>query len=244
MIDAEAPALVFDEIDSTNSEAQRRADAGETGPLWLRAHSQTAGRGRRGRRWASQHGNLFTTYFARFEAGPAQLARLSFAAALAVADVADAAGAAPVTLKWPNDVLIGGAKCAGILLESGAHKGGGTWLALGIGVNLLSAPDDAAYPVAALGGLDADAAFALLRQRLAAWSARLEREGFAPLQAAWLARAHGLGRPIRVDLGREAVEGLHGGLSESGELRLLRPDGREALISAGEVFFSADSPAA
>jgi BirA family biotin operon repressor/biotin-[acetyl-CoA-carboxylase] ligase len=243
MINADAPVALFDEIDSTNSEAQRRADAGEAGPIWLRAHAQTAGRGRRGRRWVSERGNLFVTYYAHFAAPPGELARLSFAAALAVADLAQSAGAGPISLKWPNDVLIDGAKCAGILLESGAAGSrledlGRTWLALGIGINLTSAPDDAAYPVAALHGLAPDVAFDRLRQRLAFWSGRLAGEGFAPLRDAWLARAHGLGHRIRVDSGGAPVEGVFMGLSEGGELQVSTDDGREALISAGEVFFS------
>lgn len=241
MIDAVAPVLDVDEIDSTNAEAQRRGDAGARDAVWLRAAAQTSGRGRRGRQWVSERGNLFTTYFAVFDRPPAELARLSFAAALAVADLADAAGAAPVTLKWPNDVLIDGAKCAGILLESGAAPGGGLWLALGIGVNLRSAPDDAAYPVAALARLDADTAFAHLRRSLGAWAAKLEGDGFAPLRTAWLARGHGLGAPIRVDLGREVLHGTHGGLAAGGELVLRLPDGSERLISAGQVFFSSDA---
>lgn len=238
MIDADAPILDLEDIDSTNAEAQRRGDGGERGPLWLTARTQSAGRGRRGRHWVSERGNLFATYFAAVDRPPAELARLGFVAALAVADVADAARASPVTLKWPNDVLVGGAKCAGILIESGAAPGGGVWFALGIGINLVSAPDDVAYPVAALRGMAVATAFAHLRGALVGWSGRLEREGFAPLQQAWLARAHGLGAPIRVALGAETIEGRHGGLSETGELRLSLPDGRERLISAGEVFFS------
>jgi BirA family biotin operon repressor/biotin-[acetyl-CoA-carboxylase] ligase len=237
MIDPDAPVALFDVIDSTNSEAHRRAEAGEAGPVWLRAAAQTAGRGRRGRRWVSERGNLFVTYYAHFGSAPGDLARLGFAAALAVADLADAAGAAPLTLKWPNDVLIGGAKCAGILLESGAAGEGRTWLALGVGVNLASAPDDAAYPVAVLAGLGPDRAFALLRARLAHWSGRLAHDGFAPLRTAWLARANGLGRRIRVEQGGAPLEGVFTGLSDAGELQVSTDDGREALISAGEVFF-------
>jgi len=237
VIEADAPVLAFDEIDSTNAEAQRRGEAGETGPFWLRAAAQSAGRGRRGRRWVSERGNLFTTYFAVTRSPPAEIALLGFAAALAVSDVAIRARTPGVAIKWPNDVLVDGAKCAGILLESGAAAGGGTWFALGIGINLVSAPDDLAYPVAALAGLGVETAFADLRERTAFWAGRYSDEGFAPLQAAWMARAHGLGRPVRASLAAQTLEGLHAGLSERGELRLSLPDGREHLISAGEVFF-------
>jgi BirA family transcriptional regulator, biotin operon repressor / biotin---[acetyl-CoA-carboxylase] ligase len=121
MIISDAPVIWFDQIDSTNAEAARRAGAGEHAPLWIEAGAQTAGRGRRGRAWLSAPGNVFLTYLGHADRAPADLALLGFAAAVAVADVVDALIGSPATrLKWPNDVLIGGAKLSGILLESGS----------------------------------------------------------------------------------------------------------------------------
>lgn len=114
-----APRVVFDTIDSTNDEARRRAAAGEIGPLWIAARRQTAGRGRQGRVWSSEPGNLAATYLFAFCGAPAEAARLSFVAALAVADTLSAlAPGAEITLKWPNDALANRRKAAGILLEN------------------------------------------------------------------------------------------------------------------------------
>lgn len=250
MIDANATRVVFDAIDSTNAEAARRAQAGDAGPAWLRAASQSAGRGRRGRTWASEPGNLFLTYLAAYKKPPGELALLSFAAALAVADAADnALGRAASVVKWPNDVLVLGKKMSGILLESGALADGRTWLAIGIGVNVVSSPSDVTQPIAALKELSppkavtADGVEQVLRRRLGFWGGMLEREGFAPLREAWLARAHGLGSVAIARLGAEEIAGVVRGLSPDGALELELPDRKTRLISAGEVFFGANEAA-
>lgn len=250
MIDAGAPRAFFAEIDSTNAEAARRAAAGDFGPVWLRAEAQTAGRGRRGRTWTSRPGNLFLTYFGAFRRAPAELALLSFAAALAVADTADhAVGRKVCLVKWPNDVLLLGRKAAGILLESGNARDGAVWLAIGMGLNVASAPEDAGQPVAALsdaapGALPSlDQIETVLKRRLAFWAGMLERDGFGPLREAWLARAHGLGGPAVARLGAETVEGVAKDLSPEGALVLELPDARTRLISAGEVVFGAATAA-
>ncbi len=233
---------VFKELDSTNEEAKRRALAGELGPLWIIAEAQTAGRGRRGRAWTSQSGNLFTTGLFRLEAGPARAAQLSFAAALAVGDLAARViDPSIVKLKWPNDVLVGGRKVCGILLESGSHPLGGLWLAVGIGVNLAHHPEDAERPAtdftihgAHISNTDAGETLA---ERFAHWLAIWEREGFAPIREAWIARAWGLGERCTARLADETVEGVFADLGEDGSLRLDLNDGTRRFISAGDVFF-------
>lgn len=225
------------EIDSTNSEAQRLAESvgAEPGPVWITALRQTAGRGRRGRNWETTPGNLAATLLIR-PACPAY-GQLSFAAALAVADtVSHFAPAAPIAVKWPNDVLADGRKVAGILLESGRD-----WLAVGIGVNLASHPEGTEFPAISLAALGApapapDQALACLAGRFAHWYGRWMREGFEPLRAAWLARACGLGAPIRARLPHAEHSGVFAGLNADGAL-LLNQQGRVRLISAGEVFF-------
>ena len=138
------PIIAFDEIDSTNAEARRRAESGEAGPLWITAALQTAGRGRRGREWETPVGNLAATCLFVTDRAPAEAAQVSFVAALAVFDLARAiAPSARIALKWPNDLLVEGGKAAGILVESGPRAGGGLWLAVGIGVNLVYAPPPA-----------------------------------------------------------------------------------------------------
>jgi BirA family transcriptional regulator, biotin operon repressor / biotin---[acetyl-CoA-carboxylase] ligase len=250
MIDANAPRVLFEDIDSTNLEAARRAQSGDVGPVWLRAAYQSAGRGRRGRAWTSERGNLFLTYLCASTRPPGELALLSFAAALAVADtVNNALGREAAVLKWPNDVLVVGRKVSGILLESGAMPDKRTWLAVGIGVNVVSKPEDVAQPIGALSefsppkAITADGVETILRRRLAFWAGQLEHEGFAPLRESWLARAHGLGALAVARLGAEEVAGIVRGLSADGALELELPNNRTRLISAGEVFFGAGEAA-
>ena len=246
MIDARAPVEVFDEIDSTILEARRRAERGETGPVWLIARRQTAGRGRRGRAWASLEGNLLATYLFATQRPAAEIALLGFAAGVAIAETLDPIiGPGGAALKWPNDVFINGAKAAGIMLDSGALGGQGTWVALAFGVNLAAAPDNIDQPTISVRDVSAPntpppeplAFLAALRPRLEAWSARIGREGFEPLRAAWLARAYGLGQSARVVQGEQTLEGRIAGLSPRGELEFDTDAGRR-LIAAGDVFLS------
>ena len=225
----------YAELDSTNEEARRLAEAGEAGPLWIMATRQTAGRGRRGRAWDMGAGNLAATLLLRPQAPQAVAGQLSFAAALAVAEmVQHFAPRAAVTSKWPNDVLAEGSKIAGILLE-----GGTGWLAIGIGVNLAHHPEG--LPATSLPGLGlapptCDAALTVLAARLSRWYDAWMKEGFGTLRAAWLKRASGLGAPITARLPNETRHGLFEGIDASGAL-LLNEQGRVRAIAAGEVFF-------
>jgi BirA family biotin operon repressor/biotin-[acetyl-CoA-carboxylase] ligase len=228
------------ELDSTNSEARRLAEAGEAGPIWIIAEKQTAGRGRRGRSWETLSGNLAATLLLRPKASREAVGQLSFAAALAVADVAaHFAPAAAITVKWPNDVLADGRKLAGILLESGTDSTGG-WLAVGIGINLATAPEGTEFPATALaefaGAPSPDDALALLAARFVHWYDAWMSGGFETLRAAWLARAGGLGLPIRARLPHETRHGVFEGIDGNGAL-LLNEQGRIHAIAAGEVFF-------
>ncbi len=243
------PVLIFDDLDSTNAEARRRALAGERGPLWLMARRQTAGRGRRGRAWDSGAGNLAATLLLTLEVSPPQAAGLAFVTGLAVAEMVDAyVPASLVALKWPNDVLIAGRKASGMLIESGPAAGGGLWLAIGVGVNLRTFPTDVERPATALadhlrhdvfGAPTPEAVLPRLAQamdhRLAQWSA----QGLAPILQDWTARAIGLGGPCIARLPNETVNGLAEGLDGDGALLLRLPIGGVRRIAAGDVFFGA-----
>ncbi|HZW16621.1 MAG TPA: biotin--[acetyl-CoA-carboxylase] ligase [Brevundimonas sp.] len=242
-----APLLLLDQTDSTNAEARRRAETGETGPLWIAARRQTDGRGRRGRAWESDTGNLFASLLMTTPKPPAEAAQVTFVAALAVAELLDAwAPPSLVTIKWPNDVMLAGDKASGVLVESGAHPSGGLWLAVGVGVNLAHAPTGTERSATALahhlrGDVGAppsvEAAAAGLADAFAIWLERWDSLGFEPVLDAWRARTPGLDGPAIARLGQETVEGRAEGVAADGALRLRLADGTLRLISAGDVFF-------
>jgi BirA family biotin operon repressor/biotin-[acetyl-CoA-carboxylase] ligase len=238
------PIEAYDELDSTNAEARRRAEAGDPGPVWITAARQSAGRGRRGRTWSTGAGNLAASLLTTTAKPPAEAAQVSFVAALAAADLADACvGPGAARLKWPNDLMLFGRKAGGILVESGVTATGRLWLAIGVGVNLVHAPQDVDRPATAFGEHMAappptpkDALEVLAQafeRRRAVWDA----QGFAPIAEAWTERAHGLGTPCEARLSERTLHGLAEGLDPDGALRLRLADGELARITAGDVFF-------
>jgi BirA family biotin operon repressor/biotin-[acetyl-CoA-carboxylase] ligase len=237
------PIFWFNEIDSTNAQARRQAEGGETGPMWICARAQTAGVGRRGRNWTSEPGNLFATLLTGTDRPAGEAAQMSFVAALAVCDLVRAyLPPEQVRVKWPNDVMIGEGKASGILVESGRRADGGLWVAIGIGVNLAHAPDNTERPATALARHMAmppspqeamDGLAAAFDDWLGVW----EQSGFAPIADAWTLRAYRLGRPCVARLALETVSGIAEGLDADGSLRLRLPDGSMRRITAGDVFF-------
>jgi BirA family biotin operon repressor/biotin-[acetyl-CoA-carboxylase] ligase len=243
-VDPGAKLLIFESLDSTNEEARRRAAKGEVTPVYLMARTQTAGRGRRGREWTSLPGNLFLTYLGATKKSPADIALLGFAAGVALAEFCDSVLAAGrARLKWPNDLMLDGRKAAGLLLESGALADGRNWFAIGVGFNLAAAPEGVGQETAALADLAPRAVLAPdavardFAERLSSWAARVDREGFAPLRAAWETRAYGLGEPAHVELGGVQLVGVSRGLSPRGELMLELPNGEMRPVAAGDILF-------
>ncbi len=222
-------------LGSTNDEARRLAREGAAEGTVVTALEQTAGRGRHGRGWASPPGNLYLSLLLRPNLPPGRLGELAFLAGLAVAETVAAllpAGRA-VTLKWPNDVLVDGAKTAGILIEQEAEAA-----VIGIGLNLAHCPADTPYPATTLAAAGAEtgvaAARACLLDRLAAALVRWRGEGFAPIRSAWLARAHPLGAALSVRLPEGAITGRFAGLDPGGALLIETVDGPRR-ITSGEV---------
>ena len=222
------------------------------GPIWISTDVQTMGRGRRGRDWVSQTGNLFCTGLYTFDGALADAAKLSFAAALALAETLDHyIDPALVSIKWPNDVMVGGEKVAGILLESGTYEGK-IWLAIGMGVNLLSSPKADDYSTThLLAHISAEklegpeAVFSgtqpmieLLAARFEHWRELYLEYGFSPLRTAWLTRARGIGGPVTARLPNDIIEGIALGMDESGALEIKTETGKIVKIHAGDVFFS------
>ncbi len=225
-----------DLIGSTNDEALRLAREGAPDGTVVVARQQSAGRGRQGRVWISPPGNLYVSFLirtARFPGlVPSCVSEIGFVAALAVADTLDTIIAGS-RLKWPNDVLLAGAKIAGILTEMT-----GDAIVIGIGINVAHSPPDMPYPVvsaASLGAVaTADDALATLtdrlERRLTAWGAY----GFGPVREAWLQRGPTLGQSLTARMGSSTVTGGYAGLAEDGALLLTTADGTRRIV-AGEV---------
>lgn len=247
---ADAPVVAFDEIDSTNAEALRRAGAGETGPLWIHARAQSSGRGRHGRPWVSDPGNLYASLLLTVEGPPTQLTELAFVAGLALFDAVSACLPADVvsslSLKWPNDLLFDDAKVAGILLESAGLNAEAPWqVAVGFGLNLASHPEGGRHPATHLAAHGATARpEEALRALVAAFAHRhgvwRGADGFAAVRAAWLERAKGLGEAISVDSGQARIEGRFAGIDRDGALLVAQDGGATARVMAGDVFLSSE----
>ena len=231
-------------LPSTSDLCTARAAAGEPAGLAVLAEAQTAGRGSRGRQWLAPPGNLNLSVLLRPSLPAAEAGVFSLLAGLAVAEALEAflpPTNAP-TLKWPNDVLLGGAKLAGILIDAAPGAKSLDWLVIGIGVNLLHAPNVAGRATTTLAThgraiTAADAATAIIAS-LAAWLEILGESGPAPILAAWLARAHKLGTPLTVRTAQSTVTGAFAGLSPTGELLLAQPN-HIARINTGEILLGA-----
>jgi len=243
--------ISLDAVDSTNLEAKRLAEQGDFGPLWIRADRQSAGRGRRGREWTSDTGNLFCSGLYTFEGTTRQSAQMSFVTALALADTLEHYVAKDlISLKWPNDVLLAGRKTAGILLESGQthHK---KWMVIGIGINLTHHPENTEFPAthvlehippADLESAEpvmtgAQAVLAILAQRFDHWRHVLTTKGFEPIGEAWTVRAHNIPGPVTVRLPNESFTAQALGLDSNGALRVKLSNGTIRDVHAGDVFF-------
>jgi BirA family biotin operon repressor/biotin-[acetyl-CoA-carboxylase] ligase len=220
---------------STNADMIALAAAGAPEGLWLRAVEQTAGRGRLGRDWVSMPGNLYASTLVRLRPEDPLPATLAMVAAVALEETIGGWGARPV-IKWPNDLLIGGAKLSGILLE----RSGGAVI-VGIGVNLAHHPADLGRAVTSLasqgvGAPDPALFLADLAEAFARWLGTWRR-GLDPVRRRWLERAHPIGTALSLRLpGTEPVDGLFDGLEADGALRLRLADGRVQVIHAGDVF--------
>lgn len=239
--------IVLPEVDSTNAHALREAPH-MSGPVWYLGLEQSAGRGRRARAWASPKGNFHATLLLFPKEKPDQVALRSFAAALALRDAFVAVTGLPAafSLKWPNDVLLNGAKVAGILLEATSAGSGVQALAIGIGVNLIAHPDQSVMEPGALPAVSLlaetglrvapEAFLEALVPAYARWEAIFTAEGFAPLRAAWLAHAAKIGEPIRARTGKDTFHGVFETIDAQGNLILATATGPMA-VPAAEVFF-------
>jgi BirA family biotin operon repressor/biotin-[acetyl-CoA-carboxylase] ligase len=242
--------IALDSTASTNDEASAAFRSGDPGRLWFVAREQRAGRGRHGRPWTSPPGNLYASLLLVDPCAPAEAAQLGFVAGLALHDaVAETTrlGAPQLALKWPNDLLLDGAKVAGLLLEGHHQPGGAFAVVIGFGVNIAAAPTGTAYPAAALHSVEDDlipeTLFHALSRSFArhfeAWQggcAQRDPMGFAAVRQQWLARAGGLGGPVAIRLPAGERSGVFAGIDGTGRLQLETAGGLE-LVDAGDLYF-------
>ncbi|WP_182087053.1 biotin--[acetyl-CoA-carboxylase] ligase [Aureimonas sp. ME7] len=238
--------LAFDDVASTNLVALEAARSGDPGPLWVTAAVQTAGRGRRGRVWQSERGNLYATLLLLDPAPDSEITNLPLVVALGVRNgLATLPGVDPdrVRIKWPNDVMVDGAKLVGILLESETVAPGRRAVVIGCGVNVELDFAGAAYPTTTLrsqgfkGTID-DVFSALasgVEAALEIWSSGRQ---FQVIRREWIRHSIGKGEPCRVTLpSGEAIEGRFADLDADGRLILEREGGERRVFSAGDLFF-------
>jgi BirA family transcriptional regulator, biotin operon repressor / biotin---[acetyl-CoA-carboxylase] ligase len=249
----------FNQIGSTNAEAMSRARDGERGPIWLVTSEQTAGRGRRHRPWITPPGNLASSILEVMDISPAVAATLGFAAGLAletalrkVSTEAAARSAASADLnfllKWPNDVMAGTHKLAGILLEAEAVGDNRLAVVVGIGTNVVVAPQGTPMPATSLAALGVNiGAHELFSELSDAWAEFRgiwdNGRGFGEIRRMWLDRAAGLGQPAAVHTGGSTVEGTFDGIDETGCMLIRTSGSNRVPISAGEVYFGSAASA-
>jgi BirA family biotin operon repressor/biotin-[acetyl-CoA-carboxylase] ligase len=246
---------VFDQIGSTNAEAMSRARDGERGPIWLVTSEQTAGRGRRHRPWIASRGNLASSILEVMDVPPGIAATLGFAAGLALEAALRrvsieaslrSAGSDHMkfSLKWPNDVLAGRQKLAGILLEAETLADHRLAVVVGIGTNVVAAPEGTPTPATSLAALGIHVGAEDLFSELSdAWAEFREiwdnGRGFSEIRRLWLARAAGLGQPVSVHMGGPTIEGIFDSIDDTGCMIVRTSAGKRVLISAGDVYFGA-----
>jgi BirA family biotin operon repressor/biotin-[acetyl-CoA-carboxylase] ligase len=234
--------IIYQMLGSTNAEALALARAGERGPLWISAASQSDGRGRRGNSWQSPPGNLYATLLLSEPSLPAVAPQLSFVAGLAVHDAVSAKApelAAALALKWPNDLLLSTKKLGGLLIEAETQPAFA--VAIGIGINCASHPEYMTFPATDLRASGVTMQPQLLMAAIsAAMNKRLEQwragAGFSSIRADWIKRAAGLGQPIKVRLPERQLAGLFHGIDDRGQLLIEMDNKAVEMIAAGEVF--------
>jgi BirA family biotin operon repressor/biotin-[acetyl-CoA-carboxylase] ligase len=249
----------FESIGSTNAEAMSRARDGERGPMWFVTSEQTAGRGRRNRPWIAPRGNLASSILEVTDVSPSVAATLGFAAGVALEAALrrvsgkvspKVAGTEPMkfSLKWPNDVLAGPQKLAGILLEAEAVADNRLAVVVGIGTNVVAAPEGTPTPATSLAALGIDIGaeelFGALSDSWAEFRGIWDGgRGFGEIRRLWLERAAGLGQPVAVHTGVSTVQGKFDTIDTTGGMVVRTSDGAQVSISAGDVYFGAAASA-
>lgn len=233
------------ETSSTNTECFERARKGALSGLWVTAARQTGGRGRRGRPWSSEPGNLYASLLLIDPAPIDRLGSLPLAVAVAVQAAISSImpiDAPPVLIKWPNDILIERKKVCGILVESENLPDGRQAVVIGCGINVAIAPESGLYPIARLSDYGCSVGPAelfahLYREMMDMLNLWDSANGIGEIMARWRKVAGGIGETITVNLPNQSISGRFSGIDDTGLLKLETDDGGVRLIAAGDVFF-------
>ncbi len=236
--------LSYNELDSTNEEAKRLAHGGAAHGAVIWSKRQTAGKGRAGRNWISNEGNMYASVLLKPTCRIEMLSQLSFVAAVAAFDTVAALlpDAESVQLKWPNDILAEGRKIGGILLESFSLPDvAGRWVVIGVGINVDNFPENVQFPATSLRdqGVELISAKIVLSRfihhfifRYNQWSSR----GFAPIRRTWLEHAWGMDAELRVCLPQEELQGIFKGIDKDGGIVLEIAPRKRRILHAGDIF--------
>lgn len=236
----------YDALPSTMDIARIRAEDGAAEGLVIQAGAQTGGRGRHGNQWTSPPGNLYLSVLLRPQKPFAEFGQMAFVAALALGRAYGRIGVAAsrVRIKWPNDILLDDRKGAGLLLEAGAD---GTYVVLGSGVNIVSAPEGRAALCDFLPAATAAEGAGLIPvfrdiylEALEKYYRQWQQDGFAPIREAWLEQAAHLGEEITARLPNTRVNGIFEGIDSNGALMIREKTGITRCITSGEVHFGKD----
>lgn len=237
--------IALDDVGSTNTCCFEHGRAGDPGRLWITARRQLGGRGRRGRTWVSEPGNLYSSLLLIDAAPQAALASLPLVVALALHRAISAEmpfAGDRIRIKWPNDILVDGRKVSGILIEAESLPDGRSAVVIGCGVNIAHKPENPLYPATSLSeagvSTSPDALFARLLVELAhaldVWCAGA---GVDDIVMSWKALVHGIGQPITVNLPDRSLSGIFAGIEKDGLLALRLDSGETLRIASGDVFF-------
>jgi BirA family biotin operon repressor/biotin-[acetyl-CoA-carboxylase] ligase len=236
--------IMFDEIDSTNLEARRLIESGIDNDFVIVSSKQTNGRGRRGKEWVSDEGNLYLSLILRPYGKPYTFCQLSFITAIALYDAITALSREyqkpiDLKLKWPNDILVNGAKISGILLEyiEYAEK---EYIVIGLGVNVQNAPKNLNQNTSSIAEIfgdmiDVNDILGIFMSNFHKYYRRWQMDGFAQLRRLWLSRAHRIGEIITISNDNLRISGAFKDINNQGAIRLKLASGQISIIHEGSI---------
>jgi BirA family biotin operon repressor/biotin-[acetyl-CoA-carboxylase] ligase len=231
----------YDSVHSTQDIIKGYAQIGQPEGIVAHALEQTHGRGRHNRQWVSEPGNLYMSVLLRPACAARHIGQLAMLVAVALADTIRPHLKDPdvLMLKWPNDVMIGDLKCAGILVETGLSDNNTiVFAAVGVGVNLANAPPQigVALDKYAKKPIKLDKFRNDFLKNLSKVYTLWSREGFAEIRTKWLKQAHKKGTNLRIKIGVQVETGIFYGIDEEGNLLLHDKELRQKKVTAGEVY--------